>query len=241
MKLNKSLLAILMITTLLLGMLAGCNKTPESTDTGTDTNADTDQGAQTPAFSIVTGDNGATVTTQSGFTYTAGGYDTAGERTFSFTKGLTINFGDQFAGEFNRFTIKYFASAPMKITLTYTEKDELLADVFYLEAGEKDFSAVNPKFLTKVKGEGIASMQIDTCEDKNAEFMLYDLKAETISVPNSQQYIEGSRYILGIDLKWGGSINHVEDKECPMEDVTNMCNKHDEGRLIQQSYYGVFY
>ncbi|MBO5758382.1 MAG: hypothetical protein J6S28_11865, partial [Clostridia bacterium] len=24
-------------------------------------------------------------------------------------------------------------------------------------------------------------------------------------------------------------------------DVTNMCNKHDEGRLIQQSYYGVFY
>lgn len=241
MKLNKSLLAILMIVTLLLGMLAGCNNTPEGTDTGTDTNADTDQGAQTPAFSIVAGDNGATVTTQSGFTYTAGGYDAVGESTFSFTKGLTINFGDQFAGEFNRFTIKYFASAPMKITLTYTEKDELLADVFYLEAGETEFSAVNPKFLTKVKGEGIASMQIDTCEDKNAEFMLYDLKAETISVPNSQQYIEGSRYILGIDLKWGGSINHVEDKECPMEDVTNMCNKHDEGRLIQQSYYGVFY
>lgn len=241
MKLNKSLLAILMIMTLLLGMLAGCNKTLEGTDTGTDTNADTDQGAETPAFSIVAGDNGATVTTQSGFTYTAGGYDAVGERTFSFTKGLTIHFGDQFAGEFNRFTIKYFASAPMKITLTYTEKDELLADVFYLEAGETEFSAVNPKFLTKVKGEGIASMQVDTCEDKNAEFMLYDLKAETISVPNSQQYIEGSRYILGIDLKWGGSINHVEDKECPMEDVTNMCNKHDEGRLIQQSYYGVFY
>ena len=32
MKLNKSLLAILMIMTLLLGMLAGCNKTPEGTD-----------------------------------------------------------------------------------------------------------------------------------------------------------------------------------------------------------------
>ena len=155
MKLNKSLLAILMIMTLLLGMLAGCNKTPEGTDTGTDTNADTDQGAEPPAFSIVAGENGATVTTQSGFTYTAGGYDTVGESTFSFTKGLTINFGDQFAGEFNRFTIKYFASAPMKITLTYTEKDERLADVFYLEAGEKEFSAVNPKFLTKVNGMGI--------------------------------------------------------------------------------------
>ena len=245
MKLSKSLLAILMIVTLLLGMLAGCNKTPEGTDTGTDAdteaNTEIDTEAATQSVTIDANDNGATVTTPSGFVYTAVGYDAVGERTFSFTKGLTINFGDQFAGEFNRFTIKYFASAPMKITLTYTEKDELLADVFYLEAGETEFSAVNPKFLTKVKGEGIASMQIDTCEDKNAEFMLYDLKAETISVPNSQQYIEGSRYILGIDLKWGGSINHVEDKECPMEDVTNMCNKHDEGRLIQQSYYGVFY
>lgn len=230
-----------MIVTLLLGMLAGCNNTPEGTDTGTDTNADTDQGAPTPAFSIVAGENGATVTTQSGFTYTAGGYDTVGESTFSFTKGLTMDFDDQFAGEFNRFTIKYFASAPMKITLTYTEKDERLADVFYLEAGETEFSAVNPKFLTKVNGMGIASMQVDTCENKNAEFVLYDLTTEIISVPKSQQYIEGSRYTLGIELKWGGSINHVEDKECPMADVTNMCNKHDEGRLIQQSYYGVFY
>ncbi len=241
MKPNKSLLAILMIVTLLLGMLAGCNKTPEGTDTGTDTNADTDQGAPPPAFSIVAGENGATVTTQSGFTYTAGGYDTVGESTFSFTKGLTMDFDDQFAGEFNRFTIKYFASAPMKITLTYTEKDERLADVFYLEAGETEFSAVNPKFLTKVNGMGIESMQVDTCENKNAEFVLYDLTTEIISVPKSQQYIEGSRYTLGIELKWGGSINHVEDKECPMADVTNMCNKHDEGRLIQQSYYGVFY
>ncbi len=241
MKPNKSLLAILMIVTLLLGILAGCNKTPEGTDTGTDTNADTDQGAEAPAFSIVAGENGATVTTQSGFTYTAGGYDTVGESTFSFTKGLTMDFDDQFAGEFNRFTIKYFASAPMKITLTYTEKDERLADVFYLEAGETEFSAVNPKFLTKVNGMGIESMQVDTCENKNAEFVLYDLTTEIISVPKSQQYIEGSRYTLGIELKWGGSINHVEDKECPMADVTNMCNKHDEGRLIQQSYYGVFY
>ena len=239
MKPNKSLLAILMIITLLLGILAGCNKTPEGTDT--DTITDTDTEAATQSVTIDASDNGATVTTPSGFGYTAGGYDTVGERTFSFTKGLTIDLGDQFAGEFNRFTIKYFASAPMKITLTYTEKGELLADVFYLEAGEKEFSAVNPKFLVKVTGENIESMQVDTCEGKNAEFMLYDLKTETVSVPAAQQYIEGSRYTLGIDLRWGGAINHVEDKQCPMADVTNMCNKHDEGRLIQQSYYGVFY
>ena len=243
MKLKITLPTLLLTMTLLIGMLAACQDTPENTDTPTDTLAKTEQTtqAEAPSLSIEAADGSATVTTAEGLSYKAAGYDTVGERTFSFTKGLTMDFGDQFAGDFNRFTIKYFASAPMKITLTYTEKGELLADVFYLEAGEKEFSAVNPKFLTKVKGESIASMQVDTCEDKNAEFMLYDLKAETVSVPNAQQYIEGSRYTLGIDLRWRGAINHVEDKQCPMEDVTNMCNKHDEGRLIQQSYYGVFY
>ena len=247
MSFKKSLLILLLALTLVTGTLAGCTQTPSDTDTDTTANtaesesySETDA-ADTPSITIEAGDGAATVKTGSGFSYTASGYDAVKDSALGFDSGLLLNFGDQFAGEFNRFTIKYFASAPMKITLTYTEKDELLADVFYLEAGETEFSAVNPKFLTKVKGEGIASMQVDTCEDKNAEFMLYELKAETISVPNSQQYIEGSRYILGIDLKWGGSINHVEDKECPMEDVTNMCNKHDEGRLIQQSYYGVFY
>ena len=233
-----SILTLILTLPLLLCMLAGCN-TPSSDGEQTTDASDTQQNA--PSVGIVTEADHATVTTAEGLSYRAEGYDAVKDNTFGFVKGLTMQFGDQFAGEFNRFTIKYFASAPMKITLTYTEKGEQLADVFYLEAGETEFSAVNPKFMIKVNGSSIESMQIDTCQGNSAEFMLYDLKTETISVPKAQQYIEGSRYTLGIDLKWGGAINHVEDKECPMEDVTNMCNKHDEGRLIQQSYYGVFY
>ena len=234
-----------MIVTLLLGMLAGCNKTPEGTDTDTDTDAPTgvEQSTETriPEFSIEAGDGSATVTTESGFTYTATGYDTLGDKTFGFANGLVLDLGDAFTDEFNRFTIKYFASAPMKITISYTEKDEPMQDTFYLEAGEKEFRAVNHMYFQKIRGTSLVTMQIDTCENKNAEFVLLDLFTENVAVGKSQQYLEGSRYTLGVDLKWGGAIHSLEDKQCPLEDVTNLVNMHDEGRLIQQSYYGVFY
>ena len=122
------------------------------------------------------------MTTESGFTYTATGYDTLGDKTFGFANGLVLNLGDAFADEFNRFTIKYSASAPMKITLSYTEKDEPMQDTFYLEAGEKEFRAVNHKYFQKVRGSALVTMQIDTCENKNAEFVLLDLFTENIAV-----------------------------------------------------------
>ncbi len=234
-----SILAFLLTFPLLLGMLAGC--TGPSSDTEQSTDADTSNQAGTPSLTIDATQDGATVTTPGGLSYTASGYDSVKTDAFCFEDGLLLSFGDQFADSFNRFTIQYTATAPMKITITYTEKDERCEDVFYLEAGTQEFSAVNHKFLTKVSGSALESMRIDTCEKKSADFILLDLKTETISVPKSQQYIKGSRYTLGVELKWGGAIHSLEDTECPIADVTNLCNMHDEGRLIQQSYYGVFY
>ena len=95
--------------------------------------------------------------------------------------------------------------------------------------------------MIKVKCNAVESMRVDTCQNVGAQFILLDMKTESIEAPKAQQYIKSNRYTLGIDLKWGGAINYVEDKLCPIEGVTNICNKHDEGRLIQQSYYGVFY
>lgn len=249
MKNRIPLLAFFLSALLVLGAAVGCTEQPSSPDDGTTTQATqapttqeetTEQ--ETPAVLTITeGENGADVTTPSGLCYTASGYESVKDAAFDMTDGLVLTFGDAFAGKFNRFTIKYIATAPMKITLTYTENDKVLEDVFYLDAGEKEFSAVNPKFMMKSTGKNVESMRVDTCQDTSAEFILLEMKTETIEVPAAQQFISGARYTLGIDLKWGGAINHVEDKECPIEGVTNICNKHDEGRLIQQSYYGVFY
>ena len=244
MKTRVSILALILTLPLLLGALAGCMETPdqpEQTTAGQTTEQATEKEDAAPKPTIEESESGATVTTGAELCYTVTGYDSVKNEAFCFVQGLMLDFGDTFAGEFNRFTLKYTSTAPLKLTVSYTEKDNQLDDIFYLEAGEHEFSAVNKKFLSKVNGSAIASMRVDTCENKSADFILLDMKTEIISVPKTQQFIQGSRYTLGIDLRWGGAINHVEDKECPMEDVTNMCNKHDEGRLIQQSYYGVFY
>ena len=239
MKRITSLIPFFLVFVLLLGMLAACQDTTTEPDTTTDAEQTTE--AETQGMTIEETDGSATVTTESGFTYTATGYDTLGDKTFGFANGLVLDLGDAFTDEFNRFTIKYSATAPMKITISYTEKDEPMQDTFYLEAGEKEFRAVNHKYFQKVRGTSLVTMQIDTCENQNAEFVLLDLFTENIAVGKSQLYLEGSRYTLGVDLKWGGAIHSLEDKQCPLADVTNLVNMHDEGRLIQQSYYGVFY
>lgn len=256
MKTRISLLTFFLTLTLMLGTLAGCQQessAPQETTSEQITEANTDAGTteqsssaatqETPpaTLTITQQEGGAAVTTPSALSYTATGYDALKSDALSFVQGLLLDFGDAFAGKFNRFTIKYVSTAPLKLTVTYTEKDEQIDDVFYLEAGEKEFSAVNSKFMLKVSGKAIESMRLDTCRGESADFILLDLKTESITVPAAQQYISSERYTLGIDLKWGGAINHVEDKNCPIENVTNLCNKHDEGRLIQQSYYGVFY
>ena len=241
MKLRISFMACILACILLLGMIVGC--TPSGSEDGTSEQPSDEATAESPAASVTieTTDSGASVKTSSGLTYTASGFASVADNAFGINKGLILNFDNQFAGSYNRLTIKYSATAPMKITVSYTEKGEPCEDVLYLEAGEHEFSALNHKFFLKTSGSALTTMQVDTCQGKDAQFILLDMKTETVSVPKNQQYLYGSRYTLGVDLKWGGTINILEDKNCPIADVTNLVNLHDEGRLIQQSYYGVFY
>ncbi|MBQ7378128.1 MAG: hypothetical protein IJW70_00445 [Clostridia bacterium] len=245
MKLRTPFIAFFLTCALFSGTFAGCTPStpsdPETTTTGQTSDTETATQPDAPSVAIVVEQSHAAVETSYGLSYTASSYDSVQNDAFHFQSGLVLSFEDAFAGEFNRFTMKYSASAPMKITISYTEKEEPCTDVFYLEAGEKEFSAVNHKFFQKVSGSALTTIQVDTCEGKDADFILLDLKTETVSVPKSQQYLTGSRYTLGVELKWGGAISSLEDKECAIEDVSNLVNMHDEGRLIQQSYYGVFY
>ena len=239
MKLRISFIALLLTLALLPCIFAGCNTTPSDTetdtsdhapDTETTTDASIDQTTQEelPPITIEQTNDSATVKLSSGLSYTASGYDSVGNDTFCFDNGLILDLGDQFRANFNRFTIKYVASAPMKMTITYTEKEKIFEDVFYLEAGEQEFRALNHKFFMKVKGSDLTTIRIDTCRGESADFILHDLVTESISVPDSQQYLTGVRYTLGVDLKWGGTINILEDTQCPIEKVTNLCNMHDE-------------
>ena len=180
----------------------------------------------------------ASVKSPDGLKYDISGYENIGKTGFVFDKTANISFDAPFSASFNRFSIKYRSTTALKIFVAYTESGVLREDYYFLERGEGVFSGLVPEFLSGKKGTAITGIRIENLEGEKAEFAVLDFESETVSVPSREYYIRGSRYTLGIDLGWGGTINYVSDNQCPIAGVENMINKHDTGRLVQQSYYG---
>ena len=218
---------------------AGSSEPESSSEESESTGGEESESATVIAgLEVVENEGGAEVKTPDGLSYTVSNYNGLGNGGFSFVNGLNIDLGNSFSGSFNRLTLKYKSTAPLKIYVSYIEGGSAIEDYFFLEAGEGSFSALVLGFLDKTQARELTSIRVDTCENKSAEFVLLDLGTETISVPARDYFLQGTRYTLGIDLGWGGTINFVSDSECPISGVTNMINKHDPGRLVQQSYYG---
>ncbi len=160
------------------------------------------------------------VTIQSGYTHT-------------FAEGT-------FAQSFNRFTMTYTSTEPLRCSISYTEDGEVRSDEFFLEAGENvSFSGLTGHYLTGRKGNDLTALTIDTCKDSAAQFLLHDFTTEEYPVfSGDTYYIENDRFKVGIRLTWGGGICYISDVRNPVSGMTNLINQADTGRLIQQSYYG---
>ena len=93
--------------------------------------------------------NGSTVTTNSGMSYTVGGgnFEADAEDGMFIPYGSTMNLtGSAITSSYttNYFTLNYYASAPVKVTLNYTygsNGQNSASEYYYLEAGENMFSA----------------------------------------------------------------------------------------------------
>jgi len=193
----------------------------------------------TSSLKIESGDGYSTVTTPMGLVYTVSGYESVGEDGFSCSEALVFNFNDSFNGYFNRFTIDYVSDSAVKIFVKYMQDDGMLDDCFFLESGKGSFSALVLNFLNKADGCRLEEIRVEPLEKENARFAILGLNVEKVSVPQQKTYyLEGDRYTLGLDLSWGGAISYLLDKECPVASLTNLINRHDAGRLVQQSYYG---
>lgn len=181
----------------------------------------------------------AHILTPQGLTYTVSGHDCLDKGSLSFTKPLTISFPEgSFTEAFNRFSITYKSTEPLKITVAYKVTKYDTTDEYFLEAGEGIFSGLPGSFMNEADCFSITTMTVEALTDDPTEFSLVNLTTEKIEVPNSSLYIENERFKLGVDLDWGGTINCIEDKQNPVSGLTNLVNKHDTGRLIQQSFYG---
>ena len=246
----------ILLAALMLGTAVACTGGDTPTDTGdtgvtdatqavTDTTADGTEAETQPEtqplpedFVVTEEGDTASVLTPAGLTYTVTGHTAADRGIFTFTEGLSIRFAEQaFEEEFNRFTMHYSADRPLRIFVTYSDTKK---EDFYLEAGTQDFSALISEFLNKEYGRSITEIRVESCVDGPASFSLTSLSTEQREVPEETTvYVENGRYKLGVALHMGGGINYLEDKKDGDPRLASLINRHDGGRLLQQSYYGV--
>ncbi|MBR3553255.1 MAG: hypothetical protein IKN72_07680 [Clostridia bacterium] len=144
---------------------------------------------------------------------------------------------------FHRVTLRYASTQPLKLTVTGKEGKNDVANTFFLEAAQDGvFSGIIESYLYGGTAKKLISLDIETCSGKTAEVSLKELKTERLKpLAEHTVYLENDRFKLGIQMLWGGTISYLEDKRGQVDGLTNLVNKHDTGRLIQQSYYGTGY
>lgn len=229
----------IILAMLCLAAVPGCSgsgggKPAENTDSGT---GEEDATSATPE---TTEEPEPVFRTENGLTYTAEGYKSVAGNVITFRRETLLTFDSPAASDgFNRVSLVYSASGPVKITLSYALGTLDTVDVFYLEAGERaEFRGLISTYLDGMTGSGIKSIKLTPLRS-NTDFELISLSADTAgALQGGVYYLENDRYKVGIRLSWGGGVNCIEDKQCPVEGLSNLINSHDTGRLIQQSYYG---
>lgn len=237
-RLSAALLALLMLIS-----AAACTGSEDPADTHIPNAEVTTDEVTLPApedYEITEKDGTASVTTPLGLTYTLTGYTALEKATATVGESLTYTLeGEAFEEKFNRFTLTYSATAPVKVWVTYTERGKSAEEYFFLDAKEGQFSGLNTGFMKGYSARKLTALRVEPLTDKATAFTLAGVSTEKMEKLPKTYYLESDRYKLGIDLGWGGTVSYLEDKACTVPDLTNLVNRHDTGRLIQQSFYGV--
>ena len=243
-RLSAALLALLMLIS-----AAACTGSGDPADTtDSDTSANTNAEATTeevtlPApedYEVTEKDGTASVTTPLGLTYTLTGYTALDKATATVGESLTYTLeGEAFEEKFNRITLTYSATAPVKVWVSYTERGTSTEEYFFLDAKEGQFSGLNTGCMKGYSARKLTALRVEPLTDKATAFTLAGVSTEKMEKLPKTYYLESDRYKLGIDLGWGGTVSYLEDKTCTVPDLVNLVNRHDTGRLIQQSFYGV--
>ena len=179
--------------------------------------------------------------TENGIRYSAENYETGTYGGFLISDGFTITFAEgQLRDTFNRLSLVYSSDRPLRVTICYNTFLKKYSDDYYLEAGDNiRFDGLISTYLKGKRGRRPTEIRFDVLSSDKADFSLHSFTTETVKVYSKKTYyIENDNYRLGVRLAWGGGINCIKDKKTDFAGISNLCNDHDTGRLIQQSYYG---
>ncbi len=232
----------LVALTLAAAILCGCTgpgTVPDAVDTDSAVETATPLPTDTPEPTIARTPAPGQYMMENGVIYSAGGFTDMNNQNYTFKEGLNILPLDYTKKNFNKLLLRYTSSKALKLTVTYVVDGEDVIDTYYLEAGENiTFKGLILGYLDGKTATEIKELTFDSRKG-SADFTVYELSSEYVQVHNDDTcYIENDLYKVGVRLIWGGGIDYVEDKKCAITDLTNLINRHDTGRLIQQSYYG---
>ncbi len=179
--------------------------------------------------------------TDNGVSYNAIGFNNQSNNQFTFSSSLALEFSNKLSSSFNRFSLGYYSSKPLKISVSYLINGVKSTDDYFLEAGEKSFNALIGGYLDGKVGNNFSNITIQAVENGSATFSIKSISTEKIdSLAGDIYYLENTRFKVGIRLSWGGGICYYEDKTFNVSNLSNLINQADTGRLVQQSYYGTY-
>lgn len=142
--------------------------------------------------------------------------------------------------DFNNYQLTYTSDNHFKGTITYTVDGQNTSEIFYLEPGENVlFTGLIDGYLDGKMATYISSIEFSAFKGKKCNFELLKLATDIKAVPESEFiYIQNDKFKFGVDLSMGGGVCYFEDLQDNDDSIGNLLNRADEGRLIQQSYYG---
>jgi hypothetical protein len=147
---------------------------------------------------------------------------------------------DATVGLFNRWSISYTSDAPLAGEISYFVGSCKKTESFFLEASENKatFSCYIDVFLDGVLARELRGVTLRVLGGEEAAYQLKDVALEWVKPPkNISLTIEDAFCSAGVNLRWGGALESFIWKAAPAG-YGNLLNRHDEGRLVQQSYYG---
>ena len=141
---------------------------------------------------------------------------------------------------FNRYRITYTSEAPLAGEIHYASGSCEKTEIFYLEpaAQPTEFSSFIDGFLDGRLGNNLGEVTLRVLDGNNGAYALLDIATEWTAPPKKTRLsLENDICSAGVDLAWGGALDSFVWKAAPVG-YGNLFNRHDAGRLVQQSYYG---
>ena len=84
---------------------------------------------------------------------------------------------------FNRYTLSYSSTAPLRCTLTYTEGGDVGVEEFFLEAGENMvFASYTDGYLRHLTAEAALGLTVRTITHEACEFTIHGFDTEVAPV-----------------------------------------------------------